>query len=244
MGKYLYAVIACGEERDFGAIGINNALVQTVNNGVLAAVVSDYSGGKLRPVRANMAAHQIVMNRLMEETTPLPMAFGIIADDEGAVKKILSRNHSELQKQLKRVSNKVEMSLHILWGVPNIFEYFVNTHPELRIARDAFFGVRREPTQEEKIELGRMFDQAVTEDRERHADEVQDVLSDYCSEMKPTRCRNEREVLNLACLIGRNEEAKFEEGVIKAASLFDDNYSFDYKGPWAPHNFVEVELQL
>ena len=69
------------------------------------------------------------------------------------------------------------------------------------------------------------------------------MLSDYCYEMKPTRFRNEREVLNLACLIGRNGEAKFEEGVIKAAGLFDDNYSFDYKGPWAPHNFVELDLE-
>jgi hypothetical protein len=32
--------------------------------------------------------------------------------------------------------------------------------------------------------------------------------------------------------------------VFAAAKLFDNNFTFDYSGPWAPHNFVELELDL
>ena len=34
----------------------------------------------------------------------------------------------------------------------------------------------------------------------------------------------------------------FEDGVFKAAGLFDNSYSFDFNGPWAPHHFVNVTV--
>ncbi len=50
--------------------------------------------------------------------------------------------------------------------------------------------------------------------------------------------------MNLACLVGRHLVAEFETGVLDAAGLFDDNFAFDYNGPWAPHNFVDIELDI
>jgi hypothetical protein len=44
--------------------------------------------------------------------------------------------------------------------------------------------------------------------------------------------------------VGRDAEARFEDGVLEAAKLFDNNFLFDYNGPWAPHNFVDIELKL
>jgi hypothetical protein len=31
---------------------------------------------------------------------------------------------------------------------------------------------------------------------------------------------------------------------LEAAGMFNNDYAFDYNGPWAPHNFVEVDLKL
>jgi hypothetical protein len=51
--------------------------------------------------------------------------------------------------------------------------------------------------------------------------------------------------MNLACLVGRQSvEKDFENAVCAAAQEFDNNYTFDFNGPWAPHNFVDVELVL
>jgi hypothetical protein len=50
--------------------------------------------------------------------------------------------------------------------------------------------------------------------------------------------------MNLACLVKRGALPKFETAIFEAAKLFDNNYSFDYNGPWAPHNFVELDLSL
>lgn len=243
-GRYLYAVIAGSEKRDFGALGICEGTVYTIAHGNVAAVVSDTPEQRIRPERRLLAAHNSVLKKLMEETTPLPISFGVIADGPGAIQGLLSRNQQTLAQQLHRVQNKVEMGLRVSWSIPNVFEYFVITHPELRMTRDRLFGGAWEPSQDDKIELGRMFERLLAEDREDHTAKVEDILSLHSCEIKRSRCRNEREVMNLACLVGRDAQEKFEESIFEAASLFNNDFTFDYNGPWAPHNFVDIELQL
>jgi len=244
-GKYLYAVIAMADSERIGldVQGIDQGKVYTIPTGEVAAVVSDVPNTKLRPERRHLAAHQGVLRRLMETTTPLPMAFGIIADNPAAVKKILSTNRQAFLEHLHRVEGKVEMGVRVTWDVPNIFEYFVITHPELKALRDRFFGSHREPSQEQKIEIGRTFDRLLNEDREAYAEQVSEILSSHCFEIKENKCTRESEVMNLACLVGRQGQTRFEEGIFEAANLFDDSFAFDFNGPWAPHNFVALDLK-
>jgi len=241
--NYLYAIVAGGEPWSYPSLGLEGQNVYTISEGRVAAVVSGVTSSKIRPERANLKAHQAVLNRLMTGTTPLPMAFGTVATSPEAIRKILVRNQHAFRQQLQRVGGKVEMGLRVAWDVPNIFEYFVNTHAELRLARDRPTGARHQFTQEEKIELGRMFDRLLNEDREEHTRHVERVLAPVCVEFKPNQCRNEREVMNLACLVRRDAQEQFSAGVFAAAKLFDNNFSFDYSGPWAPHNFVELDLE-
>jgi hypothetical protein len=49
--------------------------------------------------------------------------------------------------------------------------------------------------------------------------------------------------MNLACLAWRDARKGFEQGVFDTAKHFDNLYSFDFNGPWPPHDFVEVDLQ-
>jgi hypothetical protein len=244
-GRYLYAIVTAPGERSYDLAGIDGAPVYSISNGRVAAVVSNVPNDRIRPERRHLAAQQAVLKELLSQADAiLPMAFGIIADGPKAIQKILSRNHEGFLQQLQRVAGMVEMGLRVLLDVPNIFEYFVHTHPELRAARDRFLGPYRNPSQEDKIELGRLFDRLLNEDREAYTEKVEEILSHYCREIKQNRCRNESEVMSLACLVPRNGQDRFEEGVFAAAKLFDNNFTFDYNGPWAPHNFVELNLEL
>ena len=241
--NYIYAIVASGEPRAYPSLGIEGRDVYTITDGRVTAVVSGLTSVKIRPERANLRAHQAVLKRLIEDTTPLPMAFGTIADSPQAIHRILVRNRRVFDQQLTRVAGKVEMGLRVTLDVPNIFEYFVNTHTELRLARDRLMSARHEFSQEEKIELGRMFDRLLNEDREDHTSKMERVLAPLCVEFKANQCRNENEVINLACLVKRDAQEAFSAGVFAAANLFDNNFSFDYSGPWAPHNFVEIDLE-
>jgi len=242
-GKYFYAVIPAIKERDFGNIGIDAGRVYIISDTHVSAVVSDFTNGKIRPERRHIAAHQAVLKRLMGEETPLPISFGVIAKDAKDIRHILSLNRKPFTEQLNRVHGKVEMGLRVAWDVPNIFEYFVNTHAELRLARDQFLSSHRATTQEDKIEVGRLFERFLNEDREEHTEKVESILSPCCFEIVRNPARTEKEVMNLACLVGKAEVEKgFEAAIFEAAHYFDNNYAFDFNGPWAPHHFVDVEL--
>ncbi len=241
---YLYAIAPDLSGGDLGPIGLDGGTVYWITDGGVSAVVSAVAE-KLRPERRQLAAHQEVLKRLMGETAGiLPVAFGVMADGPEAIRRILSRNQKPFLEQLRHVAGRVEMGLRVTWDVPNIFEYFVQTHPELRVARDRFFGGHREPTQDDKIELGRLFDRVLIADREAHTERVAEMLTPTCVEIKRNKPRTEREVVNLACFIRRDERERFEAAVFEAAKLFDNSYTFDYNGPWAPHNFVDLTLDL
>ncbi len=244
-GRYLYAIIPATGKRRFDFPGLDGAPLYTIANEKVAAVVSEVPDAKIRPERRHLAAQQAVLQSLLTATDGLlPMAFGIIADGPQAIRKILSRNHAAFLKELQVVTGKVEMGLRVSWDVPNIFEYFVNTHPDLRAARDRFLGPYQNPSQEDKIELGRLFDHLLNEDREAYTGKVEEILSQYCQTLKRNKCRHEGEVMSLACLVPRQDQGRFEAGVFEAAKLFDNNFTFDYNGPWAPHNFVELDLRF
>ncbi len=243
--KYLYAVIAAQDHLELGNCGLNGQHVYTISNGKFAAVVSDSSGEKILPQRKNLAAHQEVLKKLLAENlSVLPMAFGVAANSQEAVEEVLTKNSEALASQLERVADKVEMGVRVTWDVPNIFEYFVNLHPELLAARDRLFSGEGEPRQDDKLAVGRLFEQLHASDREEFTEKVEDALTNSCAEIKVNRCRTEREVMNLVCLVDRSSLANFEQQVYAAAELFDDNFAFDFNGPWAPYNFVEVALEF
>jgi len=243
-GRYIYAIIPDQGPLTLGPIGLEEAPAYSIGDGQVAAVVSAVKAARIRPQRRNMAAHQEVLKQLLQQVTPLPAAFGLVADDDAAIARILKDNSKVFLEQLKRVEGSVEMGLRMTWDVPNIFEFFVGTHAELRELRDNFFRDGGKLTQDEMITLGSRFERLLDEDRETYTEQVETVLRTCCREIKRNKCRVETEIMNLACLVPRADLERFEQAVQQAAHPFDDNYAFDFNGPWAPHNFVEMDIRL
>jgi len=132
----------------------------------------------------------------------------------------------------------------VAWNAPNIFEYLVGADAELRAARDRLLAAGGASTRNEKIELGRAFERRLNQQREEHTRKVGRALASVAAEFKVNPCRSEPEVMNAACLVRREAQEEFRAAVETAAKLFDENFTFDYNGPWAPYNFVELELDL
>jgi len=245
MGYYLYAVIAASDRVPTGLTGLNGAPVFPLVEGNLAAVVSDISERRLRPERRLLTAHQGVLRQLLESTTPLPVSFGIVSDDETSSRLLLKNYKEDLQEQLARVGGAVEMGLRVRWDVENIFDFLLSRNPELTELRDQIRDNEASsgPQHQSRIELGRMFERILEAEREQVDDQVSAVLGRACREIHRSRPRTENDILNLACLVDRARQEEFASRIVEAASGFDVNFAFDYNGPWAPHNFVRLNLE-
>ena len=243
-GRYLYGIIRAAKKENFGEIGIgdrdNN--VYTIPHKDIAAVVSNIPNKRIRPERKNLASHNNVIREAVKKRTLLPMAFGHISPNGTHIKKLLTENYESFSQQLTKIDGKIEMGLKVLWDVENIFEFFVRNHRELEIFRDEIFSKPYGPTHEEKIELGKRFENLLNRERERHTKAVTDILRSCCHKIKQNKPKHEKMVMDLAFLIDNDGVERFEKGVFEAAKEFDNNYSFDYNGPWAPHNFVQMSI--
>ncbi len=241
---FVHAIVTASDPELVGALGLGGREVRSVTCGRIRALVSDAPQG-LRPERRHLAAHHALLKRLgAQSSAVLPVSFGVVADGIRDLRRVLAENEQTLLEQLRRVAGRVEMLLRITWDVPNIFEHFVETHPDLRAARDRLLQRAREPTRDERIDVGCLFDRTLAEDREAHTARVEEVLAPRCAEIARNEPRHTKEVANLACLVDRDRQAEFEAAVLDAAKQFDNNYAFDYSGPWAPHDFVDLALDL
>lgn len=242
-GIYVYAIVSGEQPVEYGAIGLDGSPVYRIAANGIAALASAITRPRVRPERRNVAAHNAVLRRAIDGGEPaiLPMAFGLIAENDQAVRGLLHTNRAALQEQLEHVTGKVEMGLRVLWDVPNLFEYFVNRRPELLKARDAI-GDIRQARHSDMLTLGQLFERSLNEEREHHFRRVEEVLKRSGLQVKQNPPRSEREVLNLACLVPRDLQNDFDRIVDEAAASFDNHYTFDISGPWAPHNFVSLSL--
>jgi len=239
-GTYLYAVLAgTAGVGELGSIGIEGGEVYCVTAGDVSAAVSRVGRTRLRPERKHVLAHHNVLRRLMAHGTVLPAAFGHVARSDEALCERLRESAGLFRAQLERVAGKVEMGLKVSWSAPELFGYFVAIHPELAAARERMQG-RQGMDREELIAIGRLFENLRDADRALHSERVAAVLRERGIELKWNTLRGEREVMNLSCLVPREEAGAFEKVVEAAAAGFDDHFTFEFNGPWAPHSFTEL----
>ncbi len=243
--KILYALCAAEDSvPDYKVRGLESAAVYAIDEVGLRAIVSDTLSSKLRPERRNITAHQAVLNALTKQGTVLPMRFGIIARNADSVRNLLINNEKSIREHFERLNGRVEMGLRVSWDVSNIYEYFVALHPVLRESRDEIWGKNPAPNsrRDEKIRLGNLYESLRAADRKESTEKVKDVLFDYCEDIVENPVKKDKEVMNLACLVERERLDEFANGIFQASKLFDNVYLFDYTGPWAPHNFITLDL--
>ena len=243
-GLYLYGIIDAQDGLDISMSGIEGGDIEAIETDGIAAVVTRVGCQKIRPQRANLAIHHKLLHELFQHQAIIPCAFGMVAASEDQLQEVLRANHAELQRQLAQLRGKVEMNVSVYWNTSNIFEFFVTTNHELKEMRDRAFRPGKEPSMEERLELGKLFESLLRQCRERHTQQVIDTLSPYCTKIHTVDPGQEQMIMKLVCLVQKEQQNRFEEGIQEAARRFDDHYCFKYSGPWVPFDFVDVTLNL
>ena len=241
---YLYGMIGAEADVDDAGSGLGGARLETLVEGRVAAVFSPTGAGKVRPQRGNLAAHHRVLHDLARRHAVLPVVFGTVVESEDELREFVRDNHDALAGMLARLAGKVEMGLKVYWDTQNIFEYFIATHQELETLRNRMFRHGRSATVEEKVALGEAFASALQQARLRHTGRVKEAIAPYCAEIRAVTPGEEQMIMKLACLVDKDRVGPWEEGIRRAASLFDDHYRFDYSGPWPPYNFADIQTRL
>jgi hypothetical protein len=240
---YIYAF--CDRPAEGLALeGLNGAPVRFVEAGGVFAAVSDAPAGRLRPQRRLLAAHQGVLAAIAGEVSTLPAAFGLIADSEDMLIDAVTQNASTLAGELERVAGCVEMEVRLGWDVPSVFEHLVEIDETLRAMRDRLVALGDGAPHDLRVEIGRRVERVLEANRNASAHAVIEGVEDACREIDRLDPASESELVRLTALVAKDSIPAFEAAIQRIAESFDDTHAFRLSGPFAPHSFVDLHLDL
>lgn len=218
--------------------------VYTIHVGDLAAVVSDSPIVEYEQSRRNMLAHTRVLEEVMQQYTILPMRFGMIAPNAGAIQQqLLARRSEEITQLLQRLADRREIGLKVFWQQGVLFEEVVEQHPRIRELRDSLMGRSPTETHYERIRLGELIEKTVVEKREAEAAQILAELRPLAEETKISQVISERMLLNAAFLVENQHASAFGQTVEALDRRLGGRMVFKYIGAAPPYNFVNLILR-
>lgn len=253
--QYIYCIIGANREKTFPISGMmgNNGHVYTVIYRDLAAVVSDSSLDQYPMIRENLLAHQKVMEKVMQETTVLPVRFStLVGDSKSAasaekIKEVLGNRYDEIHHLLEDMSEKVELGVKALWkDMKTIFQEIVEENTEIKSLKKKIESEKKSPMQTlpQRTRIGEMVKAALDAKKAREAKEILSSLSVLSKQTKENKLYGDNMILNAAFLVESNRQLDFENQLNKLASQREDRVNFKFVGPVPPCNFVELVISI
>ncbi len=224
-------------------VGLDDAPVEALVAEGVYAIVSRTPRGRVRPRRALLSAHHRVVSTLASAQTILPASFGLIADSRDALLELMREQGPAIRHELDRLHGCVEIELTLRWDVDNVFEHLVSIDASLRDRRNELTRLGDLASHQLKVEIGRHVESLIAHHREEHSSTVLLEVEPVCEAIRHGDPRDEAELLTIACLLHRSRLDTFKAKLECVASCFDESFAFNIKGPFAPHSFVNLNLE-
>ncbi len=221
--------------------GGNNAL-RLIEWEDLGIVVSDSFKPRYSLTRENLLTHELVLEEILRSITILPLRFNLQAKNEEEIREILRSNAHELRQALTYLEGRQEVGLKVFADQERRFAEIVEQYESIRQLRDALWGKSPQQTHYQRIELGKMVEEALQSQREADAQMIQEALHPLIVEMKEGKLLTDMMILNLACLIDKDREPAFEAAVEALDAAQAGRLTFKYVNLVPAYNFVNLVI--
>jgi len=245
-GKYIYGIIDSSNETEFNISGLNGSCpVYSIAHQDLSCVVSNYFGREFSSMPKEemvrcLLAHQVVAEYVMMENTVLPVKFGTVLTTSDEVRSLLSQGYSQFVEALAWIQDKVEIEVAATWDTKEILQE-ISTEPEIILASKAIDD-RRQPTLEEQIQLGQIVKASMDKRRSNYRERMINFLTSVAVDVQPNALISDEMVMNVAFLVEKTNQGKFDSCVKQLNVLFHNQINFRIVGPLPPYSFATVEV--
>jgi len=236
MSVYVYAITSATHPlRLDGLKGVGDppGELRTVCTESLCAVISD-APEELRAKRRDVAAHQDVQQRLLEEDTALPMRFGLVGPDDDAVRAALEEHAERYTQRLGELAGRVEFNLKAAQAEEAALRDVLEPSDEVRRLNEI---TRAGGTHDDRLALGEMVAQQVEANQQALAGEIMEVLRPIAQAQVISPPLQDA-FLNASFLVDKDRAQDFSEAGRKLAERYGEDFEFRLRGPLPPYSFV------
>ena len=243
-GQYIYCIIDTKQERNFGPIGLGGEDVLTLGYNDLSMVVSSHPLAKVAVSRANMLAHQKVVEEVMREfDSVLPARFGSIAASADEIRNLLDRRCVEFKTALRDMDHKIELGVKGRWlDMGTVFKEITDENKDIRRLKEKLKNDSSRKNIQAKMEVGRMVAQALARKKEQAAEKIVDALRRTASDCKLNQTFGDEMFINAAFLVDKGREKEFDNIMDDLHQACKASIKFAYAGPLPVYNFVTIEI--
>ncbi len=257
MNKLIYAILD-SQNSDITSkglltekTGVAGAVLYPVSFKNISAIVSNCGSGKQTWAKESVLDFAGVIEKLSEHTNLLPVRFGTILQSDDVIRQLLLNNYDAFESNLKKVANKAEFGLKVLWDYEKIKNEIKEKSGSVEIkeksgsveikAGDYF----KQNTVHTNYLLGKMkqhkLDDAVLQYVEKFIEEINHSLMPLNPETKFKKMVSDSIMLDAVFLIEKSNHNDFKD-IIETIGQQHADLQFLLTGPWPPYSFVDIHI--
>jgi len=244
--QYVYGIIRAGASVPDGLTGVDDQPVAVVSHGRCAALVSDLVQERPLGERADLLAHERVLDTFVSAGVDIvPFRFGAALGSRDAVEKeLLAENGEGLAQVLDRLEGRQEMRVKGTYVQDAILREVITEEPEVAELNERLRGVPEDASEAvyyDRIRLGELVAQSVKRRRDQDGALLLETLSPTAAAVAAHTPVREEDVLDASFLVERGKLADFRSAVEALADEHRDRVSVRLVGPLPPYSFVPEE---
>jgi hypothetical protein len=238
-GIYVYAIVAADDVPDLASTGLDDAPLELVELGPLAAVVSVAEADRGRSVRADLMAHTRVLDRLAERATVIPVAFGTIVDDrETVVDGVLAPGAEMYVDMLARLQGTAQYNLRGIYVRERVLSEIVLGDPGLAELHRRTRDLAQDQPHPELIRLGEGVSAALERRRAEDSDRILRAVAPHVSDLRDRVGSDMDQVFNVAMLVPESHRLAVETTLEEIAETEHERLRLQLSGPFPAYDFV------
>lgn len=236
---YVYGIVRSDATLRAGAPrGVAGGSVRLLEDGSLAAVVTDLPSSSYEAGRGDLLAHSEVLQHAFASADVLPMAFGTAFVSQGELAETFLRpNHGALVAMLDSVGGMAEVQVRADYEQDAIARDIAESD---RSVRKLQARARERGDVETKIELGRRFAAALENKRYADARALVDALSKAARDVSLGEAPGEFGLLRASFLVPRAGLDRFDSAADTALASLGGRATLRCVGPLPPYSFVDA----
>jgi hypothetical protein len=244
-GKYIYCIIADGNQKKFGPIGIDGTELElyTISYKNISAVVSNSHKEKYEPWREYLFAHEKAIETVMKSHPVLPVRFSTIAESDQSIKKILENKYDSFVELLKYIQDKKELGLIAKIDMNIICHDILEKNEEIRYLKEKIEVLPASASYYKRVEIGRLVEAALEKEKEAYKTEILKTLSPLALEARSNKVYGQQMLINAAFLIHKQKETQFEQRVEELADIHINKIKYKLLKVIPPYNFINLVIQ-
>ncbi len=243
--SYVYGVVRKGSVSDLAVPdgGMKGAPLALIACGDVAVIVSPLASERVRSSRADLSAHERVVEFMAATATILPLQFGVImANKRAVIEDFLKPNLIELSLLLDEMADKAELRLKVTYVGDVALRDAVANNRSIPRLQQRIRSRGEAASYHDRIQLGEMVAAGLEQIKGDDVAEIIDRLGHHAVSTLVLRSRRDEVAVHAAFLVDGAMRQRFDDAVDALAQELSHRLNFHLVGPLAPWDFVDQDL--